>query len=245
MLESVHNFREVAGYRLSGGGRIKGGMLYRSGALELVSTQESERLLQELRVATVLDLRHPDECEGLDPHALAGRVVRMSLFPEKESVRGLIGGLNGLYGTGASPERYLHYLKVAGPALARSFALLAEEKTYPLLVHCVAGKDRTGILIALLMDLLGASEADIAHEYGMSNAATDRLIAYLRGTGHRIAGTDEELRKRLATPQDVMGRFVVQLREKHGGAQGYLERQGVNVDNLEAVYRLLVAHESC
>lgn len=239
-LESVINFRQVAGYPLSQGGRLKSGMLYRSGALELVNAAEAAWLTETLNLTTVLDLRHPEELEALSPHALANRVVRLSLLPEDSSQRALIEEMNGLYGSGATPGRYLHYLNIAGPKLARAFALLAQERTYPVLIHCVAGKDRTGVLVALLMDLLGASEADIAREYGMSNAATDRLMAYLNASGQKLKGTEEEIRARLATPPEHMAAFVRLLREQHGGAAGYLERQNVARETLDAVRGLLI-----
>src|SRR5688572_9017316 len=107
-------------------------MLYRSGALEHMTAAEGAWLSQTVGIATVLDLRHPEELEGLAPHPLARQVQQLSLLPQAGSLSGLIGELNGLYGKGATPRRYMHYLSVSGGQLARAFALLARRDAYPI-----------------------------------------------------------------------------------------------------------------
>ena len=95
--------------------------------------------------------------------------------------------------TRPSPSRYLHYLSVSGSGerFARAFRLFADEASYPTLIHCTAGKDRTGVLVGLLMEVLGASEDDIAAEYGLSNESIDRLLAYLAHHRGRVVSRTE------------------------------------------------------
>src|SRR5258708_38082899 len=112
-LEGVHNFREVRAYPLAGGGHFRSGAVYRSGALEFMPPEDRHLLADEIGLATVLDLRHRDEL-GEDLHGLADRVIRISLFDEATPQEAIIAELNGLYGNGPSPSRYLHYLSVAG-----------------------------------------------------------------------------------------------------------------------------------
>jgi protein-tyrosine phosphatase len=175
------------------------------------------------------------------PHPLSDRVVRLSIFREEWRQEDLIAELNGLYGTGPSPRRYLHYLEIGGDRLAQAFALFAEEERYPFLVHCTAGKDRTGVLIGMIMDVLGADPADIAHEYALSDASIDRLLAYLRASGRQLEGTEEEIRARLATPPERMAGFIELLREHHGGAEAFFRKQGVSAATIERVRDLLTA----
>jgi protein-tyrosine phosphatase len=238
-LDGIHNFRQLASYPLKGGGTIRPGMVYRSGALDLMTDADLAYLTGEVRVSTVLDLRHPDEL-AMWPiaHALQGRVEPLSLFPEHVTVEGLIEELNGLYGTGPSPERYFHYLSVGSERFARAFDLLTRDATYPVLVHCTAGKDRTGVLLGLLMDLLGADEDDIAAEYGLSDASIDRLIAYLESTGRVLEGTREEVRARLSTPPERMAGFIRLMRGRYGDAEGYLHTIGVPAVSLQRVREL-------
>jgi protein-tyrosine phosphatase len=238
--EGIHNFRSLSGYETAAG-CIRPGMIYRAGALELMTEADREWLADELRLRTILDLRHGDELSMIEtPHALNDRVVIHSIFPDDVSQEALIAELNGLYGNGPSPGRYMHYLIVGGDRLARAFELFAEESNYPILVHCTAGKDRTGVLLGMLMDVLGCDPADIAHEYGLSDASIDRLLDYLRASGRQLQGSEEEIRARLATPPERMAGFIELLREKHGSAEAFLLSQGVTTDTIAKVRALLL-----
>lgn len=242
-LDGVHNFRALGPYRVRGG-RLREGMIYRSGALELMSDVDCACLGDELGIRTILDLRHPDEvAHRPDGHALNERVLPLSIFPETVRQDDIIADLNGLYGTGPTPGRYLHYLDVGGDRLAAAFRLFARESSYPVLVHCTAGKDRTGVLLGMLMELLGADDDDIANEYGLSDASIDRLIAYLRSTGRALEGTDDEIRARLSTPADRMAGFIQLLRARHGSTEAFLAGRGLRADEIGAIRELLTARE--
>ncbi len=238
--EGIHNFRELAPYALRDGGTLRARRVFRSGALELMTPADEALLSRELGIRTVLDLRHPDELAGTPgPHPLSDRVVRLSIFVESQPQEDLIAELNGLYGTGPSPRRYFHYLQIGGDRLARAFELFADEANYPILVHCTAGKDRTGVLLGMVMDVLGCQDADIAHEYGLSDASIDRLIAYLRASGRQLEGTDAEIRARLSTPPERMAGFIELLREHHTSAASFFEGQGVDPSAIARVRELL------
>ena len=239
-LEGVHNFRPVGPYRVAGGRTMRPGRLFRSGALEPMTPRDREVLERVIGVRTILDLRHPDELAMANgPHPLSDRVVWLSIFREEWRQEDLIAELNGLYGPGPSPRRYLHYLEIGGDRLARAFELFAEEPRYPFLVHCTAGKDRTGVLVGMIMDVLGADPADIAYEYGLSDASIDRLLAYLRASGRQLEGTEEEIRARLSTPPERMAGFIELLHQHHGGAEAFFRKQGVSEATIDRVRELL------
>lgn len=219
---------------------MRPGRLFRSGALEPMTPRDREVLERVIGVRTILDLRHPDELAMANgPHPLSDRVVWLSIFREEWRQEDLIAELNGLYGPGPSPRRYLHYLEIGGDRLARAFELFAEEPRYPFLVHCTAGKDRTGVLVGMIMDVLGADPADIAHEYGLSDASIDRLLAYLRASGRQLEGTEEEIRARLSTPPERMAGFIELLYREHGGAEAFFRKQGVSEATIDRVRELL------
>lgn len=238
--EGIHNFRELSGYQ-AGGGAIREWRIYRSGALELMTDADRDWLAAELAIQTILDLRHDDELAlRQGPHPLEERVRPHTIFPSTVRQEELIAELNGLYGAGISPQRYLHYLSVGGDRLASAFQLFADEENYPFLVHCTAGKDRTGVLLGLIMDVLGCSEEDIAHEYGLSDANTDQLIAYLVRSGRQLEGNEAEIRARLATPPEKMAGFIQLMREKYGSAEDFFLSQGVTKEEIARVRELLV-----
>ena len=243
-LEGVHNFRELGPYALAGGGQIRSRMIFRSGALELMTADDCAWLAGTAAIRTILDLRHPDELTAIEGnHDLWDRVAPLSIFPQSQSMDDLIAELNGLHGLGPSPARYMHYLDVGGDRLARGFEMFADEANYPFLVHCTAGKDRTGVILGLLMDVLGADHGDIAHEYGLSNASIPRLIAYLRASGRVLEGTEEEIYQRLATPAERMAGFLELKTARHGSAENFFLGQGVSRETIAAVREVLVVGE--
>lgn len=240
-LEGIHNFRAVAPYPLAGGGRLRPGMLFRCGAPERMTEPDRAFLAESIGVSVILDLRHPDEFEyGGRNHPLQDRVTWLSPFPESTALADIIAELNGIHGIGPSAGRYFEYLAIGGERWARLFRLLAEPSTFPVLVHCTAGKDRTGVLVGMLMELLGASDADIAHEYALSDASLDRLIDYLIASGRPLEGSRDEIRARLSTPPERMAGFITLLREGYGGAEAYLRSQGVTAGEIAAIRLALV-----
>jgi protein-tyrosine phosphatase len=240
--QGIHNFREVGPYALASGGTFRTGTIYRAGALEQMTAEDAAYLSDELALRTILDLRHHDEIAmRVGPHPLEDRVQFNSIFPDHVRQEELIAELNGLYGAGISPGRYMHYLQVGGDRLARAFSLFADEANYPFLVHCTAGKDRTGVLVGMIMDVVGVSPEDIAHEYGLSDRSIDRLLAYLRSSGRVIEGTDAEIRARLATPPEKMAGFMELLHAKHGSSAEFFLSQGVPEAAIERVRANLTA----
>lgn len=238
--EGIHNFRELAGYRAAEG-TVRPGRIYRSGALDLMSDADRSWLELELAIRTILDLRHADELSMRSgPHALEHRVRPHTIFPGDVRQEEIIAELNGLYGAGISPQRYLHYLTIGGDRLSSAFQLFADEENYPFLVHCTAGKDRTGVLLGMIMDVLGCSDEDIAREYGLSDANTDQLIAYLMRSGRQLEGSEADIRARLATPPEKMAGFLQLMRAKYGSAADFFQSKGVSAAEIEAVRRLLL-----
>ena len=167
--------------------------------------------------------------------------MRHSVFRADVPMAAFIAELNAVRGPGITTGRYLDYLQVgAADRFARGVELLADEAHYPVLVNCTAGKDRTGILIAIVMDLLGVDDADIAHEYARSNAAIDGLIGYLEAIGRPPEGPLHEVRARIATPGDRILGFLEGVRREYGSVRDLLVGEGVEAETFSALETRLV-----
>ncbi len=244
-MEALHNLRAVQGYATASGARMRDGRLYRAGAWE--RTTEADRAWLTANVQTILDLRHPDEVNGAVEYRLddpPASVVFHSIFRTEVPLAEFTAELNGLHGNGITADRYLHYLKVgAAERFARGIELLAEEDRYPVLINCTAGKDRTGILVAMAMELIGVDDETIAHEYERSNADIDGLINYLREVGRPPQGTRDEMVARMETPAEKMLGFLEGVRAEHGSVADLLASNGVSDDTFDRLKKHLLEDE--
>ncbi|WP_412075256.1 tyrosine-protein phosphatase [Streptomyces xanthophaeus] len=172
--QRLHNFRDLGGYRTRDGRTVRWRRLYRSDSLAKLQGQDWEDFLA-LGVRTVIDLRYPWEIEakGRIPEAEGIAYANLSVEHRPYDQAEIDPGLD--------PWRYLadRYAEVAldGAAELRRALELIADGSAPQVFHCASGKDRTGLLAALVLALLGVDEDDIAADFALTELATERLIA--------------------------------------------------------------------
>ncbi|MFC8846274.1 MULTISPECIES: tyrosine-protein phosphatase [unclassified Micromonospora] len=227
---ALFNFRDVGGYPAGDGRAVRWGRLYRSDSPHRIDGPDRDAFVA-LGVRTVIDLRRPAEVtrDGRVPE-LAGLTYR-HIHPEHAA------WAEAQYEPGSSLARFLadRYADLAGTGaagLAEAVGLIADSASAPVVVRCVAGKDRTGIVCALTLSALGVSDADIAADYALSTEASQRFSAW-------VAATMPEARELpapyLASPAEAMTLFLTELREGHGSVEGYLRHAGVTDVQLAAL----------
>ena len=243
--DGVHNFRDIGGYRTESGRTVRWRRVFRSGALDEMTDDDERRARGEFGISAVIDLRHPDEMGtlGAAKTALAGTSVvyrNASLVPHSDTYRAYLDRVTELYGPTPSAERYRYLLTVAGDEIARAFDLFSDRSAYAVIVHCTAGKDRTGIVIALLLELLGVSRDQIAEDYELSNESIPRLIEYLEAKGRRPDLPREQWEARLVTPAERIAELLELVDRDYGSARDYLTANGVSEESLHRIVDLLV-----
>ena len=134
--------------------------------------------------------------------------------------------LDVAYGVGQSGPRYFSLLE-RGEAMWREVVrVILNPESYPILAHCTAGKDRTGLTAALLLELLGVDDDTIAEDYALSSRSADRLYDYLVEGGRELEGTRQEAIERMLTPREYMDDFLSLLHENYGDAETYIKKLG-------------------
>jgi protein tyrosine/serine phosphatase len=180
-MSGIHNFRDYGGYPVASGGRVKRGLLYRSGQHMEASDEDLARL-DELDIRTVIDLRGETERNNF-PCRRAPDFSAHVIFYEGETTSSPPHEAAGT--SGMTPQMAFDRMKAVytrmpvNPAMIDMFSRYfraIDERDGASLVHCFAGKDRTGIAAALLLHVLAAHEDDIMEEYLLTNHAPGRDI---------------------------------------------------------------------
>lgn len=234
-LEGGLNLRDLGGYPTLDGREVRRGCLYRSA--ELCSLTDADHAtLAELGVRIVFDLRNEHE-RGARPGRLPSGVELL----ERTSPGTVDGGstIEEQIAAGTLPDADDEYMagiylalldEVLVPELRRIVELAVDAHDRPILFHCVAGKDRTGIAAALLLGLLGVDDRTIVADYELSREhwTTARLAALAPLLAeHGVA--DDRVRPFLDARLPAMERLIGHVAERWGGYEGYaVDRLGVD-----------------
>ncbi|MDM4722898.1 tyrosine-protein phosphatase [Micromonospora sp. WMMA1363] len=226
---TLFNFRDVGGPAGHDGRTVRRGRLFRSDSPHRLDGPDRETFAA-LGVRTVLDLRRPYEVErdGRIPD-LNGLTWR-HVHPEHAEWS------DDPYQSDTDLARYLadRYADLAttGTAgLGTALGLIADSANAPVVVHCVAGKDRTGIVCGLTLAVLGVSDTDIAADYALSTEAGERFMAWFASTGKQMRPGLPPL----TCPEEAMLLFLAELRTAYGSVEGYLRHSGVTDAQLSAL----------
>ncbi len=242
-LEGCHNFRDLGGYPTAGGARLRWRRLFRADGLQDLTQADVRALLEEIRLSDVVDLRSSAELEldgrGRLQHEAGVRFHHLPLFDGR---RGPVPP-----GRDAAPalrrdwtlaQMYLGMLETATAPIARVISALAEADRAAVF-HCAAGKDRTGIISALLLALLDVPEEIIVADYAATKETLDAIVARLnRSRGYDRVWEDLPPDTLHAEPKTMLD-FLAGLQQSYGGARGYARAIGLS----DAVLARLV--ESC
>jgi protein tyrosine/serine phosphatase len=248
-LDGAVNARDLAGVPLTTGGTVAPGRLLRSDNLQDLTPRDVDHLVQDHGLSAVIDLRTGVEVrlEGPGPLLADERVVveHRSLYPEAgehtdvleaETIVPWQNGVDGvdLPGESATVCTYLGYMHRRPDSIVAALATIAAPpRDGAALVHCAAGKDRTGLVVALALDVAGAPREAIVADYTRTSERIERIVRRLAGspTYARDMVTDDP-HHHAARPES-MRRVLELLDERHGSPGGWLAAHGFEADAQE------------
>ncbi|OJY45225.1 tyrosine-protein phosphatase [Pseudonocardia sp. 73-21] len=229
-LQGVDNVRDVGGLPLRDGGATRSGVLLRSGSLHHVTPEDVQHLVEEFGLTLVLDLRTPTEIDRDGPTAVAAAGV--------ETVALNFIGVSREYlpetGDDTDPllRNYLGYLADHPGNVVTAVRRLAAENAGPALVHCAAGKDRTGTLVALVLDAVGVERDAVVADYVRSSEQIEAMFRRWTAASGAPMPSAEEL-----APHHPRGEVMVAVLDRldagHGGAAGWLRAHGLTDEELD------------
>jgi protein-tyrosine phosphatase len=224
-LEGVQNLRDLGGYTAAAGTETVWGVIYRSDSLHnLTSADRAE--LERRGVTTVIDLRRTHELEAeQNPYAATSGYQHISLFDNLPNDPEVLSGLEGLYAG---------ILTHCGDALRDVFTSIIAAPGAAV-VHCKAGKDRTGLIAALLLGAVGVPDGTIADDYALTATHARTLLADQFEAAKSAGLNVERTVHFLSADRETMLETLKRLREQHGSVRAYLTQIGISEAQLEAL----------
>lgn len=220
---AVYNLRDLGGHRGLDGRIVRRGRLYRAGRLYRLARGD-RTWLASFGLRTVIDLRRPDECAakgtvtvtpGLTRHAIdlhptpwAPALPTAQQMPEHLAASYLEIAEAGV--TGQNP-------------VGKALTTIADAGTAPLVFHCAAGRDRTGVLAALVLALLGVDDDEIADDYAGEAPASTAAIWIRAACRGELPLNGWALNR---TPRGAVLLLLAGLRQRYGSIEAYAEKAG-------------------
>ena len=229
-LARVHNLRDVGGYPTTDGHTVAWGRLYRSGSLASLEGDDLERF-ERLGIRTVIDLRYPQEIgrNGRVPD-LPGLTFYNFSVEHRPYDQTVVDP--SVLPAPFFADRYAEVAQDGVVELGQTLEVIAGAGELPLLFHCHAGKDRTGIVAALVLSLVGVARDDVVTDFALSNLATSRFLADRVAQGRPIPAWPGFAE----APADAMRLFLRGLDERHGSVRDYARHElGLSEDVLDAL----------
>jgi protein-tyrosine phosphatase len=219
---ATYNFRDVGGYPGRDGRTVRWRRLFRADALHRLGDADAEAFA-ELGVRTVIDLRRPFEVERFgrlsERYGLDYRNVVLK-HVDWEEVEHPADAVHERW----LADRYLNFLEDGQEGILEALQVIADPQMAPVIVHCMAGKDRTGTVCALTLALLGVSDEDIAYDYALTTTAMEPLTRYLLEKNPAAVRGNEHM---FDSPEGAMRMFLDDLRALHGSVEDYVREIGL------------------
>lgn len=224
---SLVNFRDIGGIRAATGRSVRLNKLYRSASPGYLNDEDTV-IVRQLGLSTIVDLRTEAErmADGVAPEGLGAHVLHVPFIGQLWDHQGVV--LDGDAATFLG-ERYIDMLEVGGPALAEVISAIAF-RPGPVLVHCMAGKDRTGLVVAAVLAMLGVDETQIVLDYEKTSsamAALRELVALRKPeSGLQFSNLPAVF---LEAPGDALRLALGHVRSVSGSMERFLIERGMGV----------------
>ena len=237
-LSSAFNVRDLGGLPAGEGRQVRYGRAYRADALHRL-TAEDRAVLESLGIRRVFDLRSNAELARDGIGEFAGKaaehvhvpLVRVSLSPFDPDIDWRTVNLR---------DRYLEMLDEGGTAIRTIFSALAADPPDTVVFHCSGGKDRTGVVAALILRCLGVPDVEIVEDYALSEANLADAVREYRAHLEDVGLDSAAIAYLTSSPPERMRHTLGELDRRWGSTDGYLHSIGIDAATIESVRRNLL-----
>jgi protein-tyrosine phosphatase len=240
-LEGADNTRDLGGLAVAGGGRTRFRRLLRAGTLQDLTAGDVAYLTEDLGIRTVVDLRLTDEATR-EGSALSG-IPAVRYFSLPLSSAGNVR--SDIVADGAEMDIVGHYvalLESSAANIVTAARIFADDGSGPAIFHCAAGKDRTGVLAAVVLDAAGVGREAIIADYALTGQRMKQISARLLGlaTYRDMRALSRGVKGAATADEESMAAFLDELHRRYGSGAGYLTAHGLSDGDLAALRAALV-----
>ncbi|WEV65706.1 tyrosine-protein phosphatase [Bifidobacterium sp. ESL0764] len=242
VIDGVPNSRGIGGYPTQDGHKLRDGLFFRTAGLNFLGEHGLDDL-HRLNVKEVVDLRDPLEVEQW-PYILPDD-IHVDRVPLLKTTMTEQGGMKEMSKGIDMAEMYHDIVFGSAEQIVLILRKLLKDDGHPMLIHCTAGKDRTGITSGILMSLLGVSDDMVVSCYAQSGANLGDAFkkAVLKGLNSDEKGVGQITAAQtamLASPPELMRGVLAGIKSEYGSAEQYCLQNGMSADEVAGLRALLV-----
>jgi protein tyrosine/serine phosphatase len=240
--EGSFNFRDLGGWQTDDGRSVRWNKLYRADSVHLLTEADVQRAYEDLGVRTLIDLRSDMEVSFGGVGGLAELVVLRHHAPFRS--RPVDAAIATTPSEDRSPdamvEQYLGILEHSSDLVVEAIRNLASDEALPAVFFCAAGKDRTGVLAAVVLGALGVRAADIVTDYVLTEQSIEAIITRFAQNETAPAMYRDLPASHFAPFAETMERVIVAVHERYGSFADYLTSHGLAPDELRSLQESLI-----
>jgi protein-tyrosine phosphatase len=239
---NIANFRDLGGYKAHGGRMIAWRKLFRSAEFVRMTEDDLNRLIREIGLSAILDLRSEFEVKNRGIGLISGAGIKyfnISFLDDGGKIE-------------ADERRYDNYTNIGqyyvGLIQEKSYArkiiealeIIAEPDNHPLVFHCAIGKDRTGLLTAFILSALRVDDEDIIRDYTFSGPSANAVYQRMTSDPRTTAAANAFPRCFWDAPPESMALLLTTIKRDYGSTEGYLKENGADASLVKRLEKALL-----
>ena len=236
--EGLFNFRDLSGLSPKSAQTIKSRVLFRSDAFGDTTVNDVQKLLDELQINRVLDLRTDREILSETTSPMLREGVSYRRRPIDSGPGNAIE--NAAPGNRLA-HRYLEYFNYGRESILSTVRDMSEEGEWRTVMHCRAGKDRTGVVIAVLLSLLGVPNKQIAEDYSLTALAMPQIMTRLRQSPTYKDNVNKLPDEMYSATEETMLNFLELAAKEVGTFESWLLANGITHSEINQLRKNLLS----
>ncbi len=239
--EGSFNFRDLGGWETDDGRQTRWGQLYRADSVHLLTEGDAQRAHDELGIQTLLDLRGDLEISFSGTGLLHEKGLTRHHFPLSAKVDTEVSAMaRGDRSPDAMVENYLAMLEASSDLFVSAAEEIAADDALPAVFFCAAGKDRTGMLSAVVLGAVGVTRDNIVRDYVLTGETVDLVIGRFAANPNAPPLYKDNPPEYFMPYAETMERVVDEVNSRYGSFRTYLLHKGADEARLDRLRHSLV-----